>query len=1181
MKVYRLLWVVTGLAAGSVLANGGPVVANPSPWFEPNVGQAPGGVRFIARARGYSVAFDGNGSAAYAPGARADGANPVIWMRFVGARRSPEAAGEGSLPGVTRYYSGAANESGREARHYAAIRYREVYPGIDLRWRSREEHIEYEFRLAPGVDPKTIRIRFSGGHGVRMDENGDLVVATGSGALRYRRPEAWQAVEGRLTPVQVQFRIESGAVGFATGPYDPGRELIIDPVLLYSTYLGGSGYDAACAVAADAAGNTYVTGSTGSFDFPGSGFAGTVRRTYAVFITKLSANGSQVLYTVILASTGNDTGRAVALDGSGNVWVAGIAGGAGFPVTSNALYGSFGGAQDAFVARIDSTGHLAYATYLGGSGVDAAMGIAVDTSGAVYVAGYTASVNFPTTYGAPQTSFRGGFSDAFLLKLNSAGTALLYSTLLGGTGTDTAASVAVDANGDACIAGSTDSPNLSTNSALQASLAGNNDVLLACLNPSGTAWNFVTYLGGSGPDEANGIALNSAGDIYLTGDTFSPNFPVTAGAYQKTSRGNYDAFVMKLNPAGSAILFSTYLGGSGSDSGTAIAVDTAGNAWIGGYTASVDFPATDGSTFHGYYDCFIGQVRADGAALMSASYVGGGGDDRCLGVTLAGVGKIVFVGYTGSPDFPATSGALQSSPPPGYNAFVVSNQIPVIAPPASAAFVKTDSTAQGTWKGVYGADGSAIANDSANYPSYAQVALSGQSAATWANSTSDLRALQKYAGADRIASTWWAWSSFNIDVNITDGNMHQVALYCLDWDYDGRSERIDVLDAVSGNVLDSRAISGFTTGVYLVWNIGGHIIFRVTLTGPANAVVSGIFFGGAAATGPASTTFLRSDATTEGAWKTAYGAGGSIVVNDSAHYPGYAQVAVSGQSATTWASSTSDLRALQKYAAADRIASTWWAWSSFNIDVNITDGNTHQVALYCLDWDYDGRSERIDVLDAVSGSVLDSRAISGFTNGVYLVWNIGGHVTFRVTLTGPGNAVVSGVFFGGAAATGGASTTFLRSDATTEGTWKTAYGADGSIVVNDSAHYPGYAQVAVSGQSATTWASSTSDPRALQKYAAADRIASTWWAWSSFNIDVNITDGNTHQVALYCLDWDYDGRGERIDVLDAASGSVLDSRAISGFTNGVYLVWNIGGHVSFRVTLTGPGNAVVSGVFFK
>jgi uncharacterized protein with FMN-binding domain len=1010
MKLHCLLWVVTGLVAGDVLANGGPVVANPSPWFEPNVGQAPGGVKFIARAKGYSVAFDGKGSAAYAPGGSAGSADPVIWMRFLGTRRSPEAAGEGSLAGVTRYYSGGANESALEARHYSAIRYRGVYPGIDLRWRSREENLEYEFRLAPGANPKTIRMRFSGGLGVRIDKDGDLIVATGSGALGYRRPEAWQAVEGRLTPVKVQFHIESGAVGFATGPYDPGRELIIDPVLLYSTYLGGSGYDVACAVAGDAAGNIYVTGSTGSFDFPRSGFAGTVRQTYAVFITKLSANGSQVLYTDILASTGNDTGRAVALDGSGNVWVAGIAGGAGFPVTSNALYGSFGGAQDAFVARIDSTGHLAYATYLGGSGVDAAMGIAVDTSGAVYVAGYTASVNFPTTYGAPQTSFRGGFSDAFLLKLNSAGTALLYSTLLGGTGTDTAASVAVDANGDACIAGSTDSPNLSTNSALQASLAGNNDVLLACLNPSGTAWNFVTYLGGSGPDEANGIALNSAGDIYLTGDTFSPNFPVTAGAYQKTSRGNYDAFVMKLNPAGSAILFSTYLGGSGSDSGTAIAVDTAGNAWIGGYTASVDFPATDGSTFHGYYDCFIGQVRADGAALMSASYVGGGGDDRCLGVTLAGVGKIVFVGYTGSPDFPATSGAAQSSPPPGYNAFVVSNQIPVIAPPASAAFVKTDSTAQGTWKGVYGADGSAIANDSTNYPTYAQVTVNAQFATTWSASTADARALQKYAAAARIASQWGAWSSFNIDVNITDGNTHQVALYCLDWDYDGRSERIDVLDA-SGSVLDSRAVSGFTNGVYLVWNIGGHVTFRVTLTGLVNTAVSGLFFGGASQGGSATAGFVKTDSTTQGTWKVVYGADGSAIANDSTNYPAYAQVTVNAQFATTWSASTADARALQKYATGDRIASQWGAWSSFTIDVSITDGKVHQVALYCLDWDQDGRSERIDVLDAASGEVLDSRVVSGFTNGVYLLWNISGHITFRVTLTGLVNTAVSGLFF--------------------------------------------------------------------------------------------------------------------------------------------------------------------------
>jgi hypothetical protein len=326
-----------------------------------------------------------------------------------------------------------------------------------------------------------------------------------------------------------------------------------------------------------------------------------------------------------------------------------------------------------------------------------------------------------------------------------------------------------------------------------------------------------------------------------------------------------------------------------------------------------------------------------------------------------------------------------------------------------ATFLKTDVTAQGTWKGVYGADGEAIANDATSYPSYAQVTLAGQGLATWAASTTDVRGLQKGAASDRIASTWWAGASFSIDVNLSDGNTHQIALYCLDWDGGNvRRERIDVLDAASSAVLDSRTVSSFSAGEYVVWNISGHVTFRMTALA-GNTVVSGVFFGGTASSG-ATATFSKVDSTTQGAWKGVYGADGSAVAVDSTNYPGYTQVTVGG-TAFTWAASTSDARALQTYAGTSRIASAWYSGIAYTIGVNVTDGNTHQVALYCLDWDGSNvRSERIDVLDASNGSVLDSRTVSSFSGGQYVVWNIAGYVTFRVTPLA-GNAVVSGIFF--------------------------------------------------------------------------------------------------------------------------------------------------------------------------
>jgi uncharacterized repeat protein (TIGR01451 family) len=501
----------------------------------------------------------------------------------------------------------------------------------------------------------------------------------------------------------------------------------------------------------------------------------------------------------------------------------------------------------------------------------------------------------------------------------------------------------------------------------------------------------------------------------------------------------------------------------------------------------------------------------------------------------------------------------------------------VVYAPTTAAFVKTDTTTQGTWKSMYGAEGEVINGDTASYPNYAQVSFNG-GPFVWVASTADVRGLQKVAASDRIASGWYSWTNMTIDVNLTDGNTHQIALYCLDWDAGARAERIDVLDAISNAVLDTRTISGFQGGQYLVWNLMGHVILKVTLTGGSNAVVSGVFFGASSGTPTATAAFVKTDATTQGTWKSVYGAEGEVINGDTASYPSYAQVSFNG-GPFVWGASTADVRGLQKASASDRIASGWYSWTNMTVDVNLTDGNTHQIALYCLDWDAGARAERIDVLDAVSNSVLDTRTISGFQNGQYLVWNLTGHVKLNVTLTGGSNAVVSGVFFGASSGTTTATAAFVKTDTTTQGTWKSGYGSDGEVINGDTASYPSYAQVSFNG-GPFVWVASTADVRGLQKVAATDRIASGWYSWTNMTIDVNLTDGNTHQVALYCLDWDAGARAERIDVLDAVSNAVLDTRTISGFQNGQYLVWNLKGHVKLNVTLTGGSNAVVSGVFF-
>ncbi|MBV8818519.1 MAG: S8 family serine peptidase, partial [Acidobacteriaceae bacterium] len=338
-------------------------------------------------------------------------------------------------------------------------------------------------------------------------------------------------------------------------------------------------------------------------------------------------------------------------------------------------------------------------------------------------------------------------------------------------------------------------------------------------------------------------------------------------------------------------------------------------------------------------------------------------------------------------------------------------------------------------------------------------------------------------------------------------------------------------------------------------------------------------------------TFIKADTTTSGSWKGVYGGDGYQVINDSAVIPSYVSTGISGNSAFTWAASTADPRGLLKGSSTtDRIASCWYTPTSLALSLNFNDSNPHQVALYMVDWDSwgGGRAERVDVLDG-NGHVLDSRPLSNFTNGVYLVWNLSGHVVLQITNTNPAsNGLVSGIFFGPGAGGGGGnnnntgSAAFLKSDTSTLGSWKGLYGSDGYEVIDDSTSIPAYVNTSAAGNASYVWTPSTGDPRGLLKGASADRIGACWYSSSPFTINIAFNDTNTHQVALYMVDWDGwgGGRNQRIDILDA-NGKVLDTRSASNFSNGLYLVWNLSGHVVIQITNLNPAsNAVVSGVFF-
>ncbi len=498
---------------------------------------------------------------------------------------------------------------------------------------------------------------------------------------------------------------------------------------------------------------------------------------------------------------------------------------------------------------------------------------------------------------------------------------------------------------------------------------------------------------------------------------------------------------------------------------------------------------------------------------------------------------------------------------------------------AKATPIKSDTTTQGNWIGTYGAQGDDVINSSASLPSYATVTPSGQKSYTWTASTTDVRALQTAGGTGRIAACWNASSSFAVNVNLTDGAQHDLELYFLDWDSGTRAESVQISDATTGTVLSTQAISSFHNGIYLDYTVSGNILITITRTAGANAVLSGLFLDPAQAGGGASATFVKQDATTQGTWIGTYGVQGDDVINSSASLPSYATVTPSGQKSYTWTASTTDVRALQTAGGTGRIAACWYSAGSFTVDLDLTDGQKHDLELYFLDWDSGTRAESVQISDAATGAVLSNQAISSFHNGIYLDYAVSGNILITITRTAGVNALLNGLFLDPAQAGGGASAAFVKQDATTQGTWIGTYGAQGDDVIGNSASLPSYASVTPSGEKSYTWTASTTDVRALQTAGGTGRIAACWYSAGSFTVDLDLTDGQKHDLELYFLDWDSGTRAESVQISDAATGAVLSNQAISSFHNGIYLDYAVSGNILITITRTAGVNALLNGLF--
>ncbi|HEX5410772.1 MAG TPA: SBBP repeat-containing protein [Terriglobia bacterium] len=662
--------------------------------FEVNRGQVSSQARYLARGQGFILfltqsdavlqltkSSPGNAAAVATPsglqndqpGTVTSGAAGVIRLKLLGASQQARITASERLPGNTSYFLGNNPQSWRtNIPNYARVRYQQIYPGIDLAYYGRQGQLENDFLLAPGADPKLVRLGVEGATSVRLNASGDLVLAVREGEVYLRRPRAWQGTGANRREITVRYVLQAGNnVGFAVGPYDHHEQLVIDPVLSYSTYLGGSGGDGGFGIAVDTSGNAYVTGTTASANFPKTGGQASLGGGKDIFVAKLNPSGTAFLYSVFLGGGNLDKATGIAIDSSGDAYLAGYTSSTDFPVTAGSYQQSNAGNTDAFLAKLDPTGAtLSYSTYLGGGGIDFGRGVAVDASGDAFITGSTQSTNFPTERPL-QVGLDGG-SDAFLAELDPTGAFLLYSTYLGGSGADEALAIALDGSGIPCVAGYTFSSNFPTQSALQSSLSGASDAFVAQINPAISTLVFSTYLGGSASESAQSLAIDSAGSIYVTGSTSSSSYPVTSGASQAAYGGGGDSFVTKFAPGGAQMVYSTFLGGSGLDQGNSIAVDSSGDAFVTGFTQSSDLPLTNalqrilgvtGASSCGTTPCadaFVAELGPSGSLVFS-TFLGGSATDLGQAIATDPSGAAYLTGSSSSTNFPVIAGAPQST----------------------------------------------------------------------------------------------------------------------------------------------------------------------------------------------------------------------------------------------------------------------------------------------------------------------------------------------------------------------------------------------------------------------------------------------------------------------------------------------------------------------------------------
>jgi len=643
----------------------------------------------------------------------------TIKLSFVNPQ-TPTIQGSEVLTHYNNYFIGNDPKKwASNCRNFAKVTYQDVWKGIDLAYFFTSEGMKYEYYVEPTADIQDLQIKVDGAE--LTNQGSYLQISTTLGYLQDANLKVFDQITSAT--ITSSFTIQNNIFSFKGIPEKRENTIVIDP-LVYSTYLGGSDTDLTYGIVVDSQGDVYIAGFTWSADFPVTQNAIQKQNVFIdIFITKLNSNGTSLLYSTYLGGTKTDEAYDIAIDSQGNAYITGLTQSSDFPITSGAYQTSKKGGMnyyDIFITKLNSTGSsLLYSTYLGGTNDDYAFGIVVDSQGNAYVTGYTKSTDFPTTSGAYQVTNNGGISyyDAYITKLNSTGTSLLYSTYLGGTNDEEAFDIAVDSQGNAYITGlthSTDFPITLNAIQIHFNSGFGLDAFITKLNSTGTSLLYSTYLGGTDDDYACDIVIDSQGNAYITGLTQSSDFPITSGAYQTSKKGGYDAFVSKINPNGTSLIYSTYLGGSSEEGGHdgnnilnfGISIDSQGNVYVAGTTMSTDFPTTLGAfqtSKKGGSDAFVSKINTNGTSLLYSTYLGGSSYESIDGIVTDSQGNAYITGTTSSTDLPTTLGAFQTSKKGLKDAFVSklnlgTEILPPSAPPNPNGVRIDPTTVRITWQ---------------------------------------------------------------------------------------------------------------------------------------------------------------------------------------------------------------------------------------------------------------------------------------------------------------------------------------------------------------------------------------------------------------------------------------------------------------------------------------------------